>query len=840
MAEAAEPTPAAPEEKEEPVVDEFYLVPTEVPVLKLACAEAFKKLTKKEKLYAYHMSQASWLGSKVCLEQVSPETRKIFEMFQLAFSEKSYDKVKHENEEELTAFYNYVINFYGNLGQYLSFGDRKFIPRIPASVFEVILLKHAKKLKANGKSKVVKDLWESVKVALYALDAKSKDLGKPHEATTGYYFGDVTSEDVSFISKFMAANKMEAWNSRLAKDAEGNLEIRFAAYEPKGQPVKVDEIEFEGKKVKVRYGDYGNLLGPVVENLKKAGAHVANDNQKEMVKCYVEHFSTGELQKHKDSQIAWVKDVGPCVETNIGFIENYRDGYGERSEWEGLVSVVNRDQSVKFDQLVSKAEELLPKLPWPPAFEKDAFQRPDFTALDVVSFASSGIPVGINIPNYDDIRQNIGFKNVHLHNVLSSRYSDKKDVPFIIPEDQEVFKTLRSQAFEVQVGLHELLGHGSGKVLSKSDVEGKDVPNPLKSGEKISKYYGEGETWSSVFKALASSWEECRAEAVGIYLCLEPSVLEIFGYKTEEEQQTIIYVNWLNMVHAGVAGLEFYSPEAKRWGQAHMHARFAILNVLIRAGEGLVKLEVDKENMNLSISLDKSKIATVGKKATGDFLLQLQVLKSTADVDAGTALYDDITAVDEKWLTIREIVLKHKRPRPVYVQAHCIETAPGKVECLEFAPTVKGMLLSMQYHFGETSVGEARRLLNGGAPKQPRLRKAKFGNVAKLYPEQRGVNVTAKTVGSAETVGTSTEIQIGDESGLVTLSLRGEIAKVVDGLAAGTLLRVRNGRIIMVKGYMRLIVDKWGKVEVPTDEIEDFTPNTSVNVSSTEYEQVKG
>jgi dipeptidyl-peptidase-3 len=85
-----------------------------------------------------------------------------------------------------------------------------------------------------------------------------------------------------------------------------------------------------------------------------------------------------------------VEDKGPVVESYIGFIETYVDPFGARAEWEGFTAIVNKELSAKYEVLVNQAPELIKVLPWGEDFEVDVFRRPDFTALEVVSFATGG------------------------------------------------------------------------------------------------------------------------------------------------------------------------------------------------------------------------------------------------------------------------------------------------------------------------------------------------------------------------------------------------------------------------------------------------------------------
>lgn len=56
----------------------------------------------------------------------------------------------------------------------------------------------------------------------------------------------------------------------------------------------------------------------------------------------------------------------------------------------GFTAIVNKALSAKYDVLVESAPELIKVLPWGKDFEVDVFRKPDFTALEIVQFATGG------------------------------------------------------------------------------------------------------------------------------------------------------------------------------------------------------------------------------------------------------------------------------------------------------------------------------------------------------------------------------------------------------------------------------------------------------------------
>ncbi len=79
----------------------------------------------------------------------------------------------------------------------------------------------------------------------------------------------------------------------------------------------------------------------------------------------------------------------------------------------------------------------------------------------------------------------------------------------------------------------------------------------------------------------------------------------------------------------GIAGLDYYVPSTKEWKQAHSQGRFAILNVLLDAGQDFIKVEqiVGSDGKpDLLFKMDKSKLKSIGLPAVKNFLQKIQVM----------------------------------------------------------------------------------------------------------------------------------------------------------------------------------------------------------------------
>jgi len=119
---------------------------------------------------------------------------------------------------------------------------------------------------------------------------------------------------------------------------------------------------------------------------------------------------------------------------------------------------------------------------------------------------------------------------------------------------------------------------------------------------------------------------------------------------------------------------------------------------------------------------------------------------------------------------------------------------------------------------------------------------AVFTTVDQLKPGNHGYNLKLKVlkissvVEKTRTDGSKiriAECTVGDSTASVILTARND---QIDIVQAGKTIIVRNSKIDMFKGFMRLAVDKWGKLEVT--EPATFEVNTENNLSTIEYELV--
>jgi len=574
-------------------------------------------------------------------------------------------------------------------------GDQKFIPGLTSEDLREIAAISPKT--KDGLDKIIGPM----------LAVPPFGLGYPSEnAQSAYYPGTepISEQEVANVSKVMEQRSIGPVNTRIRKLLNAGKPI----YQLLQASVETGVSQELADGVFLVKGDHAEELAKVCSALEKAKEHAGNENQVRFLNHYIECFRTGSLEAFQESQKVWVTDISARVENLMGFVEPYRDPAGIRSEWEAMIGIADPEEASRLKRFVESSTAVIRLLPWAVEgvndgkgrFEKGVFEAPDFTSVHALAVCGSIVFEAANLPNYEYIRETCGFKNVVLANRLSANNNPQLPCYWVGESELKFFKNTTHIVRFITTAIHELLGHGTGKLLSEMapgmyNFEKQDPPiNPI-TGEAITSHYQLGQTWTGVFGNLAGTVEECRAILVSEYLMDNKQILGIFGYTNDTNitADDLLYATYLNIGVDGLQALQHYNFQTQTWGQVHHRAHFSILKHLLQDGGGVVRIAHDPSESSLTVHVDRSKIISHGKPALGRYLLRLHIWRCTADVSSCKELYEPLCAVDGEYELWRQIVCSKPNPKWKFVQPNTFVNG-GEVEMKVYGEDNRGIIQS--------------------------------------------------------------------------------------------------------------------------------------------------
>ncbi|KAJ2971703.1 hypothetical protein NUW58_g9342 [Xylaria curta] len=691
------------------------LSPTPVATYQLSIKDVFERLSDREQLYAHHLSRAAWHGARIILRQTSPEGTGIFDF--ILELHKACDGqwgvfTDHYGLtiEELHSFLDYAGMFMSKMNNFCGEGDRKIVPAVSADSLR----------KMAGISQAATTALEAVVEPMLSLTPSALTLS---EST--YYLGNagVTFDEIAGIARAMQLNDLEPENTRVHKSIEKDktvYQVLQASAQSndelqdyiKGSAIPIDVLQQDSElngTVRLVRGDHSTEMTKICGHLLQAVRFAANDTQARFILDYLESFTSGSLEAYRRSMKNWVQDLYPRVESILGFIEPYRDPYGVRCEWRGVISIADPQETAKLTTLVKDSTKFIRTLPWAVPgdndgkgpFEKDEFRAPGFSVVHALAFVCSNIWEASNVPNYNDIRETYGFKNIVYANRMSANADPNRPLYWIAPSESKSFRKVYHVLRFITTSIHELLGHGTGKLLAETsrgvfNFDSDKIPINTLTGKPVQSWYKPGQTWTSVFEKLAGTVEECRAMLISYYLAESKDMLRMYGYDddTDISADELLFNMYTYIGFLGIRALQAFNEENQSWGSPHSNADFAILRHLLSDANGLLSIQCDVDSATLQIQVDRPKIAKEGKASLGRMLHRIHVWRCTADVEACKQFYEPLSTVQGEHEAWRRIVASKPEPAWKFVQANTILTDDGKVQLKVYEESDAGIIQS--------------------------------------------------------------------------------------------------------------------------------------------------
>jgi dipeptidyl-peptidase III len=362
-------------------------------------------------------------------------------------------------------------------------------------------------------------------------------------------------------------------------------------------------------------GKYGKEIDAIVGHIEQA-IPFATPPMAAALAALVTFYRTGETADREAYDVAWVSDRESPVDTINGFIEVYLDARGMKGAWEGLVYYVNHDKTEAIRTLAREAQWFEDRMPWDPAYRKDGVRGVTGNAVEVVvesGHAGPVTPVGINLPNDQRVRERHGSKSVSLSNVTEAHEKAtprgfRKEFSWT-PEEAERAEAWAVFAGELMTNMHEVIGHGSGK------IEPRLGGNP-----------------QAFLREHFSALEETRADLVALYFMPDQKLVEL-GLVSAVAHEDVVRAEYEAYARNALVQLRRVR-EGSQIEEDHMRNRQMIVHWLIAHTRAI---EVRKrDGKTFYVMTDPQAF----RSGVGALLAEVQRIKATGDYDAAATLFE--------------------------------------------------------------------------------------------------------------------------------------------------------------------------------------------------------
>jgi dipeptidyl-peptidase III len=563
-------------------------------------ADSFSALAPRQQALAYWLSQASIAIDPIIYNQLSS-----FGIREKRLLEGIVARPAGIDAATLRKIREFALLFWANRGNHNEQTSRKFLPSFTADDLETA----AQRAQANGAfqaayadlpalrtpddlRKELQDLRPALFDANFEsmITAKTPPPGKDIlQASSNTFYEGVTLADLQSFTEHYPLN------SRIVKDA--------------GARLREDVYRAGTADGSVPPGLYATYLKKAIQCLQQARMF-AGPAQAKVIADLIRFYQTGDPEDWLTFGVDWVRNDEPVDFVN-GFIEVYRDARGRKGSSQSFVTVTDQHVTAAMKKLAHNAAYFEQKAPWDSKYKKHTFQAPVVKAVEVIietgDFHVSTI--GDNLPNENSIHEKYGTKNFLLLGSSHALDAAGSSIDEFGATQAEVARNKKygEEAEDLLTAMHEVIGHGSGKLTERTKTD----PQVF-----LKEYY--------------STLEEARADLMGLWNVWDPKLKELGLVKDQDDVAKAMYDN---AARAALTQLR-RNPKGDTLEEDHQRDRQLIVNFVMDKTGGIKKIE--QNGKTYLVVSDYQKM----RKGVGELLAELMRIKAEGDYSGIKALVD--------------------------------------------------------------------------------------------------------------------------------------------------------------------------------------------------------